>query len=70
MSTYSTSHRVNGSSHPLDGRLGGYYRGLVHRVPRLPVTAQKFGYNRFPPATNDWGIKHLVPDMALPLLAE
>jgi hypothetical protein len=32
MSTYSAFHRVNISGHPLNGRLGGYYRGLVLRV--------------------------------------
>jgi hypothetical protein len=31
--TYSTSGRVNGFSHPLDGRLGGYYRGPLPHVP-------------------------------------
>jgi hypothetical protein len=29
MTTYSTSHRVNGGGHPLDGRLRGYSQGLV-----------------------------------------
>jgi hypothetical protein len=33
MSTYSTSYRANGSGHLLDGRLRGYYQGLVPRVP-------------------------------------
>jgi hypothetical protein len=32
MRTYSASHRVNDSGHPLDGRLGGYCRGLVPRA--------------------------------------
>jgi hypothetical protein len=35
MSTYSVSRPANGSDHPLDERLGGYYRGLVPRVPRV-----------------------------------
>jgi hypothetical protein len=28
------------------------------------------GYDRFPPAANDWGTKHPVPHIAPPLLAE
>jgi hypothetical protein len=32
ISTYSASHRVNGSSHPLDGWLRGYSWGPVPRV--------------------------------------
>jgi hypothetical protein len=32
MNTYSASHRVNGSSHPLNRMLGGYYRGHVPGV--------------------------------------
>jgi hypothetical protein len=35
MSIYSASRRVNGSDHPLDGRLGSYYQGLVPQVPRV-----------------------------------
>jgi hypothetical protein len=31
---------------------------------------QNFGYDRFPPIANDWGTIHLMPNMALPLLAE
>jgi hypothetical protein len=34
------------------------------------VTAQKSGYDRFPPAANCWGTTHPVPDMAPPLLTE
>jgi hypothetical protein len=35
-----------------------------------PVTAQKFGYDRFNPAAYAWGTKHLVPNKAPPLLTE
>jgi hypothetical protein len=33
MSTYSVHHRVTGSGHPLNGGLGGYYRGNLPWVP-------------------------------------
>jgi hypothetical protein len=71
MSTYSASHRVNSSGHPLDGRLEGYLRGLVPRVPWIG------GYGptildmaQFLLLENDWGSKYIVPDMGQPLLTE
>jgi hypothetical protein len=36
----------------------------------LPVTAQSFGHDRFPPAANGWGTIHPVPDMIPPLQVE
>jgi hypothetical protein len=35
-----------------------------------PVTTKKSRYDQFPPAVNDWGTMHPVPDMAPPLLSE
>jgi hypothetical protein len=35
-----------------------------------PVTAQKFGYDRFPPTANGWGTTHPLPDITPPLLAK
>jgi hypothetical protein len=35
-----------------------------------PVTAQKYGYDQFPPAAHDWGIIRHIPDMTPPLLAK
>jgi hypothetical protein len=35
-----------------------------------PVTTQNFGYDRFPPAVNDWGTIHPIPDKAPPIQAE
>jgi hypothetical protein len=32
--------------------------------------AHNSGYNWFPLAANNWGITHLIPDMAPPLLAK
>jgi hypothetical protein len=34
------------------------------------VTIQNFGYDRFPPATNDWGTIHPISDKAPPLQTE
>jgi hypothetical protein len=34
------------------------------------VTAQKFGYGRFPPAANGWKTKYHIPDMIPALLYE
>jgi hypothetical protein len=38
MSTYSRSRRVNDPSHPLDGRLRDYYRGLAPRTRCILTT--------------------------------
>jgi hypothetical protein len=35
-----------------------------------PVMTQNSGYDRFPPAANDWETIHPVSDMAPPLQAE
>jgi hypothetical protein len=70
MSTYSASHLANGSSRPLDGRLGATVRVLYHGYCGSPITAQDSGYDQFPPATNGEGTKHPISDMAPPLLAE
>jgi hypothetical protein len=37
---------------------------------RSPVTAQKSGYDQFPPAAHGSGTKHPVSDKVPPLLAE
>jgi hypothetical protein len=37
---------------------------------RSPVKAQNSEYDWFPPAANDWGIIHPVPNKAPPLQAE
>jgi hypothetical protein len=34
------------------------------------VTAQNFGYDRFPPTANGWETTHPIPDKASPLQAE
>jgi hypothetical protein len=70
MSTYSTSHRVNGSGHPLNGRLGGYYRGLVPRVPRVTGYGPEIWIRLVPSNDKQLGTIHLVLDMALPLQAK
>jgi hypothetical protein len=71
MSIYSAYRRVNDSGYPLDVRIEGYYHSLVPRVPWVTGYGPKnFGYDRFPPAANNRRTKHLVPDVAPPLLAE
>jgi hypothetical protein len=42
MGTYLVHRQVTGSVHSLDGRLRGYYRGLVLRVPRAISYGLKF----------------------------
>jgi hypothetical protein len=37
---------------------------------RSPVKAQNSEYDWFPPAANDWGITHPIPNRAPPLQAE
>jgi hypothetical protein len=62
MSTYSASHRVNGSGATVGILYPGYHGP--------PVMAHKSGYDRFCPMANGWGTLHPVPDVAPPLLAE
>jgi hypothetical protein len=70
MSTYSASHRVNSPGHPLDGRLGGDYRGPVPRVPwATGYGPMNLDMALLPPMANGWGTKYLVPNMVPPLLA-
>jgi hypothetical protein len=62
---------VNDFGHSLNGRLGGYYRGLVSWVQRVSgYDPKNSGYDWFPPVENDWETKHPVLDMARPLLIE
>jgi hypothetical protein len=69
MSTYFVSHRVNDPDHPLDGRLGGYYCGLLPWVPRAASYGPtNLDMTLFPLAANVWGTKYPVPDMVPPLL--
>jgi hypothetical protein len=70
MSTYSTSHRVNGSGHLLNGRLGANVGVLYPGYRGSPVTAKQSRYDWFPPMTNDWGIMHPTLATAPLLLAE
>jgi hypothetical protein len=70
MSTYSTSRQVNGSSHPLNGRLRATVGVLYPGFHGLPVTTEKSIYDQFPPVANRWETMHPIPDMAPPLLAE
>jgi hypothetical protein len=58
-------------SHSLDGRLVGYYRGLVPRVPwAASYGPTNLDTTLFPPAVNGWVTKNHVPHMVPPLLAE
>jgi hypothetical protein len=71
MSTYSASRRVNGPGHPFDGRLEGYYRGLVPQLPQVTgYSPTNLDTTQFSPMINGWGTKYPVSDMAPPLLAE
>jgi hypothetical protein len=71
MSTYFASHQVNGSDQLLNGRLGGYYRGLVPQVPWVTCYGPEIGYDQFPHVVNGWGTIHRIPDIAPPpLLAD
>jgi hypothetical protein len=71
MSTYSTSRRVNGPGHPLNGRLRGYYWGPIPWVLWAAIYGPtNLDTTRFPAVARDWGTKYPVPDMAPPLLAE
>jgi hypothetical protein len=49
---------------------GATIRVLYPGYRGSPVTAQEFGYDRFPPTTNDWGTMHPVPDTTPPLLCK
>jgi hypothetical protein len=42
MRTCSAHHRVTGSGHPLNGGLGGYYRGKIPRVLQVTGYGPKF----------------------------
>jgi hypothetical protein len=53
MTTYSASHRVTGSGHPLNGRLGGHCRGLVARVPLVTGDGPKIQI-RSVPSNSKW----------------
>jgi hypothetical protein len=71
MSTYSTSHRVNGPGQPLDERLRGYCWSHVPRVPRaIGYGPNKSGYDNVPSSGKWLGTEYPIPDMVLPLLAE
>jgi hypothetical protein len=54
----------------MDDMEKGSMRVLYLGYRRSLVTAKKSGYDRFPLAANNWGTKHPVLDMALPLMAE
>jgi hypothetical protein len=43
---------------------------LYSRYHGSPITTQKSGYDRFPPAAHGWGTNHPIPDKASPLLVE
>jgi hypothetical protein len=61
MSTYFAHRRVTGSGHPLNGGLGGYYRGnLPRELWATGYIPKNLGYNRFPLGANGWGTKHPV----------
>jgi hypothetical protein len=57
MSTYFASHRMNNSGHPLDGRLRGYYRGLVPQVQRVTGYDPKI-WERAAPTSSKWLENH------------
>jgi hypothetical protein len=71
VSTYSASHRVNGSDHLLNGRLWGYCRGHVPRVLWVVGYGPKnLDMTRLPLAENGWGVTRPVQGMVPPLLAK
>jgi hypothetical protein len=69
MNTYFAARRMTSSGHLLDGRLGGYCRGLVPQVLRVTDYGPKF-YARLVPSSGKWVGNHTPPDMAPPLQAE
>jgi hypothetical protein len=47
--------------HPLSGRHGGYYWGKIPQYRGSLITTRGYGYDRLPPAANDWGAIHPIP---------